>query len=74
MGLERRKWQIDQAWFEGRKDKVELFYLSSYSRKLNAEDRLSADFEARSRVSICTQAKLKAATTWFMPSNKIYRM
>lgn len=34
-----------KAWVEERKDKIELFYLPSYSPELNPEERLNADLK-----------------------------
>ena len=54
-----------KAWFEERKDKVELFYLPSYSPELNPEERLNADLKNAlyTKVPVRTKGKLKAATT-----------
>lgn len=52
-----------KAWVEERKDKIELFYLPSYSPELNPEERLNADLKHAigSKVPARTKAKLKAA-------------
>ena len=57
-----------KAWVAERKDKIELFYLPSYSPELNPEERLNADLKQAlySKVPVRTKAKLKAATTEHM--------
>jgi transposase len=52
-----------KAWVEERRDKIELFYLPSYSPELNPEERLNADLKHAigSRVPARTKAKLKTA-------------
>jgi transposase len=57
-----------KAWVEERKDKIELFYLPSYSPELNPEERLNADLKHAlyTKVPVRTKAKLKAATTEHM--------
>ena len=57
-----------KAWVEARKDKIELFYLPSYSPELNPEERLNADLKQAlySKVPVRTKARLKAATTEHM--------
>ena len=59
-----------KAWIEERKDKIELFYLPSYSPELNPEERLNADLKQAlyTRVPVRTKAKLKAAATEHMQS------
>jgi transposase len=54
-----------KAWVEEHKDKIELFYLPSYSPELNPEERLNADLKQviGSKVPARTKAKLKAAAT-----------
>ena len=54
-----------KAWFEERKDNIELFYLPSYSSELNPEERLNADLKNAlyTKVLVRTKVKLKAATT-----------
>jgi transposase len=57
-----------KAWAELNKDKIELFYLPSYSPELNPEERLNADLKhvIRSKVPVRTKDKLKQATTEHM--------
>lgn len=57
-----------KAWAEERKDKIELFYLPSYSPELNPEERLNADLKHAigSKVPARTKAKLKAAAAKHM--------
>lgn len=57
-----------KAWVAERKDKIEVFYLPSYSPELNPEERLNADLKQAlySKVPVRTKAKLKAATTAHM--------
>jgi transposase len=57
-----------KAWVEDRKDKIELFYLPSYSPELNPEERLNADLKHAigSKVPARTKAKLKTAATEHM--------
>jgi transposase len=57
-----------KAWAADRKDKIELFYLPSYSPELNPEERLNADLKHAicTRVPARTKAKLKAAATEHM--------
>ena len=57
--------KIVKAWVDERKDKIELFYLPSYSPELNPEERLNADLKHAigSKVPARTKAKLKAAAT-----------
>ena len=59
-----------KAWVEEHKDKIELFYLPSYSPELNPEERLNADLKQAlyTRVPVRTKAKLKAAATEHMQS------
>ena len=51
-----------------RTDKIELFYLPSYSPELNPEERLNADLKQAlyTKVPVRTKAKLKAATAEYM--------
>ena len=60
--------KLVKAWVEERKDKIELFYLPSYSPELNPEERLNADLKHAlyTKVPVRTKAKLKAATTEHM--------
>lgn len=57
-----------KAWVAERQDKIELFYLPSYSPELNPEERLNADIKHTigSKVPVRTKAKLKAAATEHM--------
>jgi transposase len=59
-----------KAWVEAHKDKIELFYLPSYSPELNPEERLNADLKNAlyTKVPVRTKAKLKAAATEHMQS------
>ena len=52
-----------KAWVEARKDRIELFYLPSYSPELNPEERLNADLKQAlyTKVPARTKAKLKTA-------------
>ena len=54
-----------KAWVEAHKDKIELFYLPSYSPELNPEERLNADLKQAlyTKVPARTKAKLKTAAT-----------
>ncbi|ABM37051.1 IS630 family transposase [Polaromonas naphthalenivorans] len=49
-----------KAWVAERNDKIELFYLPSYSPELNPEERLNADLKQAmgKRVPVRTKAKL----------------
>ncbi len=51
-----------------RQDKIELFYLPSYSPELNPEERLNADLKQAigRKVPARTKAKLKAVATQHM--------
>lgn len=57
-----------KTWVEARKDKIELFYLPSYSPELNPEERLNADlkYAIGSKVPARTKDRLKAAATAHM--------
>lgn len=52
-----------KAWVAERKDKIELFYLPSYSPELNPEERLNADLKHAigAKVPARTKAKLRNA-------------
>lgn len=52
-----------KAWVAERQDKIELFYLPSYSPELNPEERLNADLKHAigTKVPVRTKAKLKLA-------------
>ncbi|WP_137132664.1 IS630 family transposase [Rhizobium sp. FY34] len=56
--------KLVKAWLEARKDQIEIFYLPSYSPKLNPDERLNADLKHAigSAVPVRTKARLKAAT------------
>lgn len=53
-----------KAWLQPRKDRIEIFYLPSYSPELNPDERLNADLKHAigSTVPVKTKARLKAAT------------
>jgi transposase len=57
-----------KAWLLGHKDKIEVFYLPSYSPELNPEERLNADLKQAigKKVPVRTKAKLRAATEQHM--------
>lgn len=57
-----------KAWVAEHKDRIELFYLPSYSPELNPEKRLNADLKQAigSKVPARTKAKLKTAATEHM--------
>lgn len=57
-----------KAWVSERQDKIELFYLPSYSPELNPEERLNADLKHAigTKVPARTKAKLKEAATQHM--------
>ncbi len=57
-----------KAWAAEHQDKIELFYLPSYSPKLNQEERLNADLKHAigKKVPVRTTAKLNFATTEHM--------
>jgi len=57
-----------KAWAAERKDKIELFYLPSYSPELNPEERLNADLKQNmgQRVPARTKVKLRKAATEHM--------
>ncbi|CAG9931992.1 IS630 family transposase [Candidatus Nitrotoga arctica] len=54
-----------KAWAAENAQKIELFYLPSYSPELNPEERLNADLKhvITSKVPVRTKAKLRAAAT-----------
>ena len=54
-----------KAWAGEHKEKIELFYLPSYSPELNPEERLNADLK-HAKVPVRTKAKLKAAASEHM--------
>ena len=53
-----------KAWLSGHKERIEVFYLPSYSPELNPDERLNADlkYALGSRVQMRTKDKLKEAT------------
>ena len=57
-----------KTWVDDHKDKIELFYLPSYSPELNPEERLNGDLKQAlySKVPVRTKAKLKTAATEHM--------
>ena len=57
-----------KAWLAERKEKIEVFYLPSYSPELNPEERLNADLKhvIRTKAPARTKAKLRDATTEHM--------
>ncbi len=57
-----------KAWVEERKDKIELFYLPSYSPELNPEEHLNADLKQAmgKKVPVRTKAKLRDAANEHM--------
>ena len=60
--------KLVKAWFAERQDRIELFYLPSYSPELNPEERLNADLKHAigTKVPVRTKAKLKLAATAHM--------
>jgi transposase len=56
--------KIVKAWLEENKDKMQAFYLPSYSPELNPEERLNADLKHRlgSKVQVRTKEKLRQVT------------
>jgi transposase len=60
--------KLVKAWVAERKDRIELFYLPSYSPQLNPEERLNADLkqEMGKRVPVRTKAKLREAANEHM--------
>jgi hypothetical protein len=57
-----------KAWIAERLDRIELFYLPSYSPELNPEERLNADLKHAigAKVPARTRAKLKSVATEHM--------
>ena len=55
--------KLVKAWLETRKDKIEIFYLPSYSPELNPDERLNASLKHAISTTVPekTKAKLKAA-------------
>jgi transposase len=60
--------KVVKAWLADKTDKIELFYLPSYSPELNPDERLNADlkYAIGSKLAPRTKAKLKAAATEHM--------
>jgi transposase len=60
--------KLVKAWVGQHSEKIELFYLPSYSPQLNPEERLNADLkqEMGKRVPVRTKAKLRQAATEHM--------
>jgi transposase len=56
-----------KKWLGENKDKIEVFYLPSYSPELNPDERLNADLkhEISSKVPVRTKAKLKEAASTY---------
>ena len=56
--------KLVKAWLAERQDRIEVFYLPSYSPELNPDERLNADLKHAmgSRVQVRTKDKLKVAT------------
>ncbi len=55
--------KLVKAWLETRKEKIEIFYLPSYSPELNPDERLNASLKHAISTTVPekTKAKLKAA-------------
>jgi transposase len=55
---------VVKAWGALHSERIQLFYLPSYSHQLNPEERLNADLklEVGKRVAMRTNAKLREAT------------
>ena len=60
--------KLVKAWLSDKKEKIEVFYLPSYSPELNPDERLNADlkYAIGSKVAARTKTKLKAAATTHM--------
>lgn len=60
--------KLVKAWVAARQNKIELFYLPSYSPELNPEERLNADLKQvmGTKVPARTKAKLNSAATEHM--------
>ena len=60
--------KLVKAWVLENKEKIELFYLPSYSPELNPDERLNADlkYAIGSKVAVRTKSKLKLATEQHM--------
>lgn len=59
-----------KAWLAENKEKIECFYLPSYSPELNPEERLNADIKQamRKKVPVRSKEKLRVAVTEHMES------
>lgn len=57
-----------KAWLEQNKEKIECFYLPSYSPELNPEERLNSDLKQAigSKVPVRTKDKLRTAASEHM--------
>ena len=57
-----------KAWLEKNKEKIECFYLPSYSPELNPEERLNSDLKQAigTKVPVRTKEKLRAAANEHM--------
>ena len=55
--------KLVKAWVLEQQEKIELFYLPSYSPQINPEERLNADLKQKigKRVPVKIKAKLRAA-------------
>lgn len=60
--------KLVKAWVAERQDRIELFYLPSYSPELNPEERLNADLKQAAGVKAParTKAQLRSVTTQHM--------
>ena len=60
--------KLVKAWLADKAEKIEVFYLPSYSPQLNPDERLNADlkYAIGSKVPARTKTKLKAAATEHM--------
>jgi transposase len=64
--------KVVKAWVAEHKQKVELFYLPSYSPELNPDERLNADLKHAicTAVPVRTKARLRQATEEHMNTIK----
>ena len=60
--------KVVKAWLADKKDKIEIFYLPSYSSELNPDERLNADlkYAIGSKLSARTKTKLRDAAATHM--------
>ena len=60
--------KLVKAWLVDKKDRIEIFYLPSYSPELNPDERLNADlkYAIGSKVSARTKTKLRTAANAHM--------